>query len=88
MQSKHGAAQAQLGEFIRVYDSIPDDYERSWMHQGTRNFLNKTDHLTQVERNLAIRLINILESPTIKEGKERLKELDLDNTFRQLSQVR
>src|SRR5260370_10002504 len=57
-QRNDANAFAELSEFIRYYESIQQDYERSWIFQGTRSFVAKNKSLRVAERNLLLKLIN------------------------------
>ena len=59
---KKAEAFSELGDFIRYYKSIPEDYERTWVYAGTKNFITKSGIVGQVEKDLMLRLIDILES--------------------------
>lgn len=69
-QGKDAYAFTELSEFIRYYESIQQDYERSWIFRGTRNFAEKHKTLSATERNLLLTLINIWEFQKDKANSE------------------
>lgn len=83
-QRKDAYAFSELSEFIRYHESIKEDYERTWVFAGTRNFIQKHKTLTESERSLILKLIDILESPRQKANVDlrNLKDT-LPQLFRQ-----
>jgi tetratricopeptide (TPR) repeat protein len=83
---RRGKAFSEVGEFLRYYNSIPQDYERNWAFEGTKKYVNASS-LTAPEKELILALIATLEAPR-PEGKVKADELanSLDRRMRELGQ--
>jgi hypothetical protein len=57
------------------YKLIPQDYERSWNYDESKNFITNTDKLSESDKTLLFTLIEILESPKT-EADKKLAELE------------
>ena len=83
---RRGKAFSEVGEFLRYYNSIPQDYERSWTYEGTKKYMNASS-LAPAEKELVLALVATLEAPR-QEGKAKADELanSLDRRMRELGQ--
>ena len=83
---RRGKAFSEVGEFLRYYNSIPQEYERSWTYEGTKKYMN-TSSLAPAEKELVLALVATLEAPR-QEGKSKADELanSLDRRMRELGQ--
>ncbi len=83
---RRGKAFSEVGEFLRYYNSIPQDYDRNWAFEGTKKYLNAAS-LAAPEKELILALIATLEAPR-PEGKVKADELanSLDRRMRELGQ--
>lgn len=85
---RRGKAFSEVGEFLRYYNSIPQEYERSWTYEGTKKYMNASS-LAPAEKELVLALVATLEAPR-QEGKAKADELanSLDRRMRELGEVR
>lgn len=85
---RRGKAFSEVGEFLRYYNSIPQEYERSWTYEGTKKYVNASS-LAPAEKELVLALVATLEAPR-QEGKAKADELanSLDRRMRELGEVR
>jgi tetratricopeptide (TPR) repeat protein len=83
---RRGKAFSEVGEFLRYYNSIPQEYERSWTYEGTKKYMNASS-LAPAEKELFLALVATLEAPR-QEGKTKADELanSLDRRMRELGQ--
>jgi tetratricopeptide (TPR) repeat protein len=83
---RRGNAFSEVGEFLRYYRSIPQDYERTWVYEGMKKYVD-TSSLAPPVKELVLTLIATLEAPR-QEGKERAEELanSLDRRLHELGQ--
>ena len=83
---RRGQAFSEVGEFLRYYNSIPQDYDRNWELEGTKKYVNAS-LLTPPEKELVLALVATLEAPR-QEGKAKAAELanSLDRRMRELGQ--
>ena len=83
---RRGQAFSEVGEFLRYYNSIPQDYDRNWELEGTKKYVNASS-LTPPEKELVLALVATLEAPR-QEGKAKAAELanSLDRRMRELGQ--
>ena len=83
---RRGKAFSEVGEFLRYYNSIPQEYERSWTYEGTKKYMNASS-LAPAEKELVLALVATLEAPR-QEGKAKADERanSLDRRMRELGQ--
>jgi tetratricopeptide (TPR) repeat protein len=81
---RRGDAFSEVGEFLRYYDTIPEDYDRSWVYEGTKKYV-RASSLAPAEKELVLALIEVLEAPR-QEGKQKATKLanSRDRLFREL----
>lgn len=65
-EKRDAEAFSELGEFIRYYDSIGKDYSRSWVFEGTKNFIRLNGSIDGSSRAQLLNLIEILELPKVQ----------------------
>jgi hypothetical protein len=73
--NKRSEAFGELKELIMYYKLIPQDYERSWNYDESKNFITNTDKLSESDKTLLFTLIDILESPK-SEADRKLEALE------------
>jgi hypothetical protein len=72
---KRAEAYLQLRNLAAYFRSLPEDYERKWMFNGSKIFVSKTNKLNKSDKELIGKLIEILESPK-PEADKKLGELE------------
>ena len=75
LQGQQTEAANQLKDFINYYQSIPGEYERGWEYNTIKTFITQYKKLPPAQKNLLLRLVDLLESPK-QEGDKKLKELE------------
>jgi tetratricopeptide (TPR) repeat protein len=74
-QEKRFTALVGLENYIEYYKFLPEDYERNLKYTKSKNFIRKTEKLSETDKTLLLTLIDILESPTPQVDK-KLKKLE------------
>ena len=74
LQEKQLESCNELKEFIKDYKLLPEDYKKTWKMKGAKDFINKTQNLSDADKTLLLNLIDMLEAPKA-EGDKKLQEL-------------
>lgn len=72
---KRSEAYSQLRDLALYLKSINEDFSQTWYYNGFKNFISKTNKLDKPDKELIVRLIEILESPK-PEADKKLENLE------------
>jgi len=75
LQGKQMEAKEELRQFIDAYRTIKEEYNRQVIYKFRKDYIEKNKTLNQSNKNLLLKLIEILESKK-PEGDKKLSELE------------